>query len=52
VNLIGELGEFTMATARAAAARDTTSAIQALALNPLVPSRSLAESLGTALLTD
>jgi 6-phospho-beta-glucosidase len=52
VRLIDELSEFTMATARAAAARDTKSAIKALALNPLVPNRTLAESLGTALLAD
>lgn len=52
IGLISQLGEFTMATARAAAVQDLDAAIDALALNPLVPNRALAERLSAAMLTD
>jgi 6-phospho-beta-glucosidase len=52
IGLISQLGEFTMATARAAAVQDWDAAIDALALNPLVPDRALAERLSAAMLTD
>lgn len=52
IGLISQLGEFTMATARAAAVQDLDAAIDALALNPLVPDRALAERLSAAMLTD
>ena len=47
--LVRALGEFTQQTASAARARDLLAAIDALALNPLVVNRTLAEEIGSSL---
>ena len=47
--LVRARGEFTQQTARAARARDPLAAIDALALNPLVVNRTLAEEIGSSL---